>query len=273
SLLSLRHDCNLTPITNSSPVFFLLLFIIALIGIVFAPIRVLLYFTLGAEEARRNPSNAKSFFRWLSDISTVIVLPMLYFMFIDPIGDYGHFATPHLLLLVFLLLLCVVTYFSTVTHRNRVLPLKLEFFIGSSLVLGMMINLVMAIQYGEAFVLLGHGPVFLLFLLALAKRHHLLQRLLPEVQEKLRFADDRVLDRIQESEATQLDQLLRTREDNLAANLLVQPSWLKMTYFMAGALVIGLVSSLVWALIGQDSLALIKVFTEAPNGFFSEPIF
>lgn len=186
------------------------------------------------------------------DTLVIIGLPLLYFL-IDPLAndccsESTTFSPNHRLTILTLvsvsILSCLYSIFKSKIHS----PI-LEVFINSTLLLGFVINIFVAIQIGEVS-FLGNLPISIVFIFQLIKSQN-------------QFLDSNFL---QKSEVEKLNSPI----EKLAWKILHLEPILKYPIFFVLALpiLVGIVSFL--TLFGQKPDSIIRVFTETYKHGFSE---
>lgn len=108
----------------------------------------------------------------IAEIDSMIILPYL-FSIMETENDCCGFSTPfspeHRLTIIVIIILCLVSYFYS-SYRNAMAPPVVEIIVNSFLVIGIILNIFIAIQTNELFLAVaGNVPVVLLGILVLIK--------------------------------------------------------------------------------------------------------
>jgi hypothetical protein len=113
------------------------------------------------------------------EIATLIALPYLFLSFADfglkndCCSESAFFSPDHRITIYFLVVACIVAYFYSAYRKNIATPV-LEIVINCFLLIGIALNVIIAIQANETFLwIIGNIPIILLFILKLIKNHHL----------------------------------------------------------------------------------------------------
>ncbi len=161
--------------------------------------------------------------------------------------DNVFFSPPHRPTVYILIALCAVSYFYS-TYRKKIAPPLVEIVVNSFLLIGIALNIVIAIQENDMFFFyFGYGTIILLFVLALVKNQKLL------------------LLHLQTLESNPRDFIERTAWALLKLNTLV-----KFPLLLLLCLPVLVVTTAILLIFGQKPDSLIRAFTDTYHLGLSE---
>lgn len=122
------------------------------------------------------------------DLFALLVHPGIYLFLFDfgedndCCSDSAVFSPEHRLSIYVLIVLCVVAYFYC-SFRKRTAPPLTELLVNIFLVIGIVLNIFIAVQIGDGLALLANPVIIALFIMMLGKNHQLLVQQLKQLPE------------------------------------------------------------------------------------------